>query len=563
MRRTERTPLLAACCLLAASVVVTAQCPVGKFVASPYSGDQFGRALSVSGGELGVGGWGSASVFILDDNGTPNVAMDDAWLLQTAMYSPNPWDDNYGASVWLEGDHLVVGAPTEGGIFGFGPGAAYIYRRVPNGHSPLDDGWVQLAKLALPDGSVPKGFGGSVCLSGDYAAIGALQDHDPSQTASYGTVRIYRRDDNGTPHEPTDDAWLEQAVVVSADSSYGRFGEVVRLEGKRLLVSAPYGFGALYSFWRDDKGTPDDPVDDAWVEHAKVTSPDAPGQGRFGRALDFDGSLMAVGASSGAYLFRLNDNGTPLDLADDFWTDEATLVPSDARSTTPAYGCAVAVQGDMALVGDQSKQPDPLQPKIGATHVFRNESARVGTLGSRWTEVTTLMPPTMPAKYFGAALRLDGIRAFVGEIGHFAFLPGGAKDWQTGAVWQYAMAVPPWSFQDGALSGSGSPPSLMGAGSLEADALTAISIDNDLADALTALVVGLSALDAPFKGGVLVPQPDAVIWLIADSTGHITASGRWPPGVASGTKLYLQAWTVDPQGPAGLSATNAILGVSP
>ena len=563
MRRTKHTPLLVACFLITVSVVATPQCPVGKFAASPYPGDQFGRALSVSGDELGVGGWGSAAVFVLDDNGTPMLAMDDAWLLQTAMYSPNPWDDNYGASVWLEADHLVVGAPTEGGIFGFGPGAAYIYRRVPNGHSPLDDGWVEQVKLAPLSGQ-STGFGASVCLSGDYAAIGALQDHVSSQTSSFGTVHIYRRDDNGTPHEPTDDLWLEQAVVVSADSSYGRFGEVVRLEGKRLLVSAPYGLGAVYSFWRDDQGTPDDPLDDTWVEHAKVTAPGAPGPARFGRALDFDGSLMAVGAVSGAYLFRLNDNGTPLDFADDSWTDEAALFASDSRSATVAYGSAVAVQGNLALVGDPVKdESEPFEPKYGATYVFRNDSGQAATPGSRWAEVTRLTPPMMPAREFGAAVRLDGIRAFVGEIGHFSFLPGGAKDWEAGAVWQYGLAVPPWSFVDAALPGSGGLPSLMASGSLEGDALTVISIDMDLAAAATALVIGLSALDAPFKGGVLVPQPDSVSWVMTDPSGQVTLTGRWPQGVASHTELYFQAWAIDPKGPVGLSATNAIRGATP
>ena len=41
------------------------------------------------------------------------------------------------------------------------------------------------------------------------------------------------------------------------------------------------------------------------------------------------------------------------------------------------------------------------------------------------------------------------------QPGNFSFLTGGSTDSETGTVWPYAMAVPPWSFLDASLAGTG------------------------------------------------------------------------------------------------------------
>lgn len=52
------------------------------------------------------------------------------------------------------------------------------------------------------------------------------------------------------------------------------------------------------------------------------------------------------------------------------------------------------------------------------------------------------------------------------------------------------------------------------------------------------LVVGFERLDAPFKGGVLVPQPTAV----AQIALSVPLALRWPNFLSAGTNVYWQAW---------------------
>jgi hypothetical protein len=80
----------------------------------------------------------------------------------------------------------------------------------------------------------------------------------------------------------------------------------------------------------------------------------------------------------------------------------------------------------------------------------------------------------------------------------------------------------------------------------------------------TALVVGLSRLDAPFKGGVLVPSPDILIaGLVTDATGAALVSGSWPAGLPSGFAVSFQYWITDAMGPQGFAASGAVQGTTP
>jgi len=80
---------------------------------------------------------------------------------------------------------------------------------------------------------------------------------------------------------------------------------------------------------------------------------------------------------------------------------------------------------------------------------------------------------------------------------------------------------------------------------------------------MLALVAGLSQVDLPFKGGVMVPAVDLVSWQVADEDGRLVLEGRWPEGVPSGTVLHLQAWMPDITGPQGFSATNGLHRIAP
>ncbi len=77
------------------------------------------------------------------------------------------------------------------------------------------------------------------------------------------------------------------------------------------------------------------------------------------------------------------------------------------------------------------------------------------------------------------------------------------------------------------------------------------------------IVVGISELNAPFKGGTLVP--DLLLDPIALPTGAGSLSLPFilPAGIPFGTSLYLQGWIQDAGGPVGFSATNGLQAALP
>ena len=554
--------------VIAMAAGAKAQCPIEKLTSPTQSGgDLFGRSLAGDDDELVVGARYSVTVYSLDDKGTSLDVMDDEWVLQAHLLSQDPaLGDGFGAAVWLDGDHLIVGAPEAGGPFG-GPGAAHVFGRSgpASQRGPAADGWFEQSELAGLSGfGFGAAFGAAVGVSGIRAAVGAPGEQLPAQFTASGVVHVFRLDDNGTPLVPEDDTWPAEAVFASGDPSYSAFGSAVQLTGDRLLVGAPGlawqpAVGVVFDFRLDDGGTPTDPADDSWIEHAKISAPTPAPPKLFGRSLQLDGNRLLVGAGGASYLFRLDDGGTPTDPADDFWVDDGTLVGDDS-APIDNFGHAVALEGVRALVGAPAKSEGD---SSGAVYLFIEAPPAAGGAPATWTQALKLTAQESGATNFGAEVRVHGPRAFVGETGSFPFASADSANSDTGAVRSYGLAEGPWSFVSAALAGTGAPPCLMAAGSLQADSATSLKLEQAVANAASALVIGSSGLFAPFKGGVLVPLPESVVWLTTDSDGDLALSARWPIGVGSGTEVIIQAWTIDGQAPKGLSASNAIWGVVP
>jgi ligand-binding sensor domain-containing protein len=114
------------------------------------------------------------------------------------------------------------------------------------------------------------------------------------------------------------------------------------------------------------------------------------------------------------------------------------------------------------------------------------------------------------------------------------------------------------------LAGTHGVPSLAGSGALEPGTAVTLTVASALESAATTLVIGLSNVSAPFKGGVMVPNLDVLLpGLFTDGAGSLMLSATWPSGLPSGFSLFHQAWITDPAGPAGWAATNGLLSTTP
>ncbi len=449
--------LLAA--LVARPAVLAAEsgiCPlneVQKLTSSDASADdRFGSSLSVSGDRAVVGAWfaSSAYVFRYSDNGTPLDPADDSWVEEDKL-TPSASGPGalFGWSVSISGDRAIVGARFDGAA-GSQAGAAYVFRRDDNATPsiPGDDFWVEEEKLTAPDATAGDQFGGSVSASGDRVIVGAQTDDAVGEAA--GSAYVFRRDDNGTPLDPSDDFWVEEDKITGSDEAPGdNFGFSVSISGDHAVVGAWHHnhagerSGAAYVFRREDNGTPSDPSDDSWIEEDKLTAFDASPYDDFGVDVAIDGDRIVVGSwlddddgslSGSAYVFRADDNGTPSAPDDDFWVLEAKLTAFDGVAGDE-FGKSVSISGDRIAVGAfedddacaDDPEPDP-NCDSGSAYVFRRDDngtpAEPGD--DSWIPTSKLTASdTAPADFFGR-VAIEGTTVFAGSLSDEAGEQAGA-----------------------------------------------------------------------------------------------------------------------------------------
>jgi hypothetical protein len=122
----------------------------------------------------------------------------------------------------------------------------------------------------------------------------------------------------------------------------------------------------------------------------------------------------------------------------------------------------------------------------------------------------------------------------------------------------------PWQEVGHALAGAAGLPRLTGSGPLSGGTVATLSLHDAAPGAPTLLVAGRTALNAPFKGGVMVPLPQVVSpGLLTDAHGDLVMSASMPAGVPAGLELVFQCWIADAEGPQGYAASNGLQAITP
>ncbi len=211
------------------------------FPTALFSGFSFGRAVDVDGDAIVVT---TSSFGILADERAVVYRRDGAdWPLEQQIFTPLTAAD-FGLSVTLEGDRLVVGAPSYDIGTTFGLGAAVVF-----GHDA--GSWTQEQLLVHSSYVARDNAGWSVDLDGDTLVVGAAPWFDP------GFAVLWEHD--GTE-------WQEgQRFAASDGTDEDEFGASTSLDGGTLAVGAPrkdvdgaVDQGGLYVFdleaWTDLAG---------------------------------------------------------------------------------------------------------------------------------------------------------------------------------------------------------------------------------------------------------------------------------------------------------------------
>ena len=113
------------------------------------------------------------------------------------------------------------------------------------------------------------------------------------------------------------------------------------------------------------------------------------------------------------------------------------------------------------------------------------------------------------------------------------------------------------------LAGGSGTPVLILSGPLEGGSQVVLSLSNAWPSSSAFLIVGLSLLQAPLKGGVLVPSTDLILPFPTSAAGTFGFAFGWPVGLPAGVPSYYQIWVQDAAGPAGFSASHGVQGTTP
>jgi hypothetical protein len=283
-------------------------------------------------------------------------------------------------------------------------GAAVVLATVAWASSWVPDTLGGAAQLTLETKLVPEkdaGDGFGASVSLDGDTVVAGAFGNNAEGVASGAAYVFKRQSGG---------WVEEAKLVPDDAeAFDFFGTSVSLFADRALIGSigddddGPASGSAYVFERlVADGS-------AWTETAKLTASDAATSDVFGSAVALDGDVAVIGAP------RVDDDGEDSGAAYVFrfdgsdWIEEAKLTASDAQPLD-SFGSAVAVSGDVVVIGAFLDDDDGLDS--GSAYVF-------GYDGTVWTERAKLKASDGDAgKLFGASVAVDGETIAVG--GQFA-----------------------------------------------------------------------------------------------------------------------------------------------
>ncbi|MCK7476223.1 MAG: FG-GAP repeat protein [Candidatus Moduliflexus flocculans] len=282
---------------------------VAKLVASDaVAGDLFGVSVDISGdyvvvgatGEDGAGtNRGAVYIFYRDQGGA------DAWGQVARVRAAGAADeDDFGISVAIDGDTLIVGAEGYDGDTNQ-EGAAYVYRKDQGGANV----WGQVVRLVSDDPGDTDQYGFSVDISDDVAIVGSPGEDGAG--SNRGAARVYARDLGGA------DAWgLVKKILAADQSDDSWFGTSVAVRGTRVVAGAPWADGggtnrgAVYIFGQNEGGT------DAWGQVKSLAASDTRDDDLFGFDVALYGSyrrgrlpVAGAGERSGAGLCFRRERG--------------------------------------------------------------------------------------------------------------------------------------------------------------------------------------------------------------------------------------------------------------
>ncbi|ETR67595.1 MAG: PKD domain-containing protein [Candidatus Magnetoglobus multicellularis str. Araruama] len=245
------------------------------------------------------------------------------------MASDAEEEDRFGFSVCISGNYAIVGAVYNDDN-GSKSGSAYIFKQ-------LDNSWTEQIKLLASNGDKGDRFGKSVAISENYAIVGSFTDYNGS---SSGSVYIFKK---------AEDTWIEQKELHASDAEgLDYFGTSVAISKDYIIVGASGNddngkdSGSAYIFRRDVNN---------WIEESKLLASDGVRNDNFGKSVSIyeeyaivGTEIVNLGSQGSAYIFKRAILDEPA------WIEQKVLTASNG-SQYDRFGYSVSISKSYAFVG--------------------------------------------------------------------------------------------------------------------------------------------------------------------------------------------------------------------
>jgi len=299
------------------SIVRRARNNSGNFSQQAAEGDGFGQALALDGDLLAVGapqratGAGRVVLYSRNEGGTNNWGAIQEFIPQVA-------DDfgRFGDSLELENGFLAIGQPNRTVSGNIEAGVVNLYAKDQGGV----DQWGFVKEIRPSEVVADQEFGTSIVIDGDRMVVGAPNyGSNPNIGANEGRVYTYERNVGGVNNWGEVSA-LSPELVLPPGQSLGSspgFGDSFVLRGDRLVVGAsnytflaradnynevddrfnnPINIGAALFYSYDDsapnKWVNDEIISDPFPFPTRIIAAIC----RFGESMALDGNTLIIGS---------------------------------------------------------------------------------------------------------------------------------------------------------------------------------------------------------------------------------------------------------------------------
>jgi hypothetical protein len=369
--------------------------------------DQFGVSVSLNGNTIVVGAplvnrltifdAGAVYVFTRDQ-----FAFLNPWSQRQKLIAANPGaGDQLGASVSIDGNTLLAGAPQADFAGAFNSGEAYVFTR-ESASANFGQNQILRARIAGSDSQ----FGISVRVDGSAALIGASGTRFFTATDAGAAYLFVRQTLSGT--------WRQQQEITgSSPEALAEFGGAVGLDAASAVIGSAKRFQGIFTAAGAAFAFDLEPLSAEFSQETDVlTAAGAAANDGFGSALGLSGDTALIGipdADPAGDVDAGEVSAFDRDPDTQVFDDEKTLTAAD-KAASDNLGAAVAVDADIAVIGAPADDIGG-DADSGSAYVYNRDSVT-----GDWDQAVKLTAgaDVDASDNFGAAAAIDADIILIG-----------------------------------------------------------------------------------------------------------------------------------------------------